>query len=180
MNRILPFAGLLLAANAVLACDADLVAEFRSTPPLLAHEPDTSLIVSLHRDGCVKSVFPRQDMRHGQFELALDRARHKHAVMDIDPNGLRGIAADDVRTRVKAGRHSRAKSGAMVYRVLDENVIEVVLPADGKSSAKRLRWTSLRDDLMNLPDDPDLLRLASAQQVFHELADQAAAEGARR
>ncbi|HET6604282.1 MAG TPA: hypothetical protein VFG21_08725 [Xanthomonadaceae bacterium] len=162
-----------LAASA--QCDATAkLAEYRSTPPLLAGQGDVSYRVTVYADGCVSAHFPKQDLRHGTRVLKLAAAELDLTLEEIDASGVAAIDGPALRVRLKdLARQKSAKPDAPLYRISDENILEFEFTADKSGRAPFLAWRSLRDDLLNHPDQPELARIAALQQVFVELGERA-------
>jgi hypothetical protein len=174
---------LLMSASATATADcgqAPTSMEYRSTPPLLAHEPDSALVVRIHEDGCISARFPRQDIRHGTYLLPLGIHQYRRVVTEIDSAGVRLIDQPSLQSGVAVARQQRAKTATTFFRVSDENIIEFEFSSTATQAATKLRFSSLRDDLLNLPHHPALLGIASAQQTFEDMANTAHEKGSRR
>jgi hypothetical protein len=174
----------LLASSGVHAgCgDAAKTMEYRSTPPLLAHDPGSTLVVSVHADGCVSTRIPDFDIRKGEYRLDLPASTLRNFMREVDASGVRTMDMASVRRDVVQAKASRqASDAAVLYHVSDENIIEIELAATGKSAAAvALRTASLRHDLLNMPENAALQRLAAVQGMFEELAAGAHQKGARQ
>lgn len=154
--------------------------EYSSTPPLLAHQTDSALVVKIHENGCVAAQFPRQDIRHGTWALVLGESDHLRLIAEIDAAGLHAMDPFLLRKDVAAKKQAQAASSDTFYRVSDENIIEFKFAAGATRAETRLRFSSLRDDLLNLPDHSALIGIASTQQLFEDLAKAAHEKGSQR
>ncbi len=175
----------LLFAAASLDANADCgtspaTMEYRSMPPLLAHEADSALVVKIHESGCVAARFPSQDIRHGTWVLQLAESDYLRMIAQIEAVGLRVLDPSSLQRDVSEQKQARASSSNTFYRVMDENIIEFDLAASTTRAATRLRFASLRNDLLNLPHHSALIGIASVQQLFEALANTAHEEGIQR
>jgi hypothetical protein len=163
-------AGVLCFDAALAACEAPMTVGFRSTPPLLAAEPDATLVVSVHDDGCVSVHLPAQFVYRGSWTLQLGGAELKQLQSEVKAAGLGAIDPAALRARLDAERSS-AKRTDTLWSVSDENIIEfIVVDSASKRSGTILRWPRLREDLLNAPADRDLLGMAAVRDLLEELA----------
>lgn len=162
----------LAALQAEAACrTSNWVAEYRSTPPLLAHQSDASLVVTVHADGCLAVRYPSHDMRRGSYARNLAAAAHEQLLGELLGSGVLELDARLLRSSIDIQRAKRATPGTTLYQVTDENLIEFRFAGKGKAAARTLRWATLEQDLMNLPDHPDLLAIAALRATFTDLAE---------
>lgn len=152
---------------------AQPIMEYRSTPPLLAYDPHSSLIVRVHEDGCVATRMPRQDIRHGTYVLKLDERDLDRLRAELDAAGILAIDPIALRADVAEQKRMRSTTSSTLYRVSDENIIEFRFAGSTPRETRRLRFSSLRDDLLNVPYHPEVLGIAAAQQLFEALANRA-------
>lgn len=160
---------------------AAILAEYRAASPLLATDPAHTLTVTVREDGCVQTVLPAHFVRAGLHVEQL-------AARDLGVLRHQLASADLLRFDAASLRQKRATLSAMStpqhVRVFDEDIVEIELhPAlapDRLKGTKRIRTSSLRADLLALPDERALVSLGAAQRMFEELAERHyAAEAAR-
>jgi hypothetical protein len=163
MNRFATLVGLLVCSGSVLACTAPLVAEFRSTPPLLAMQANPGYAVSVFEDGCVQIDRPDQLVDAGRYQTSINRKEVALLKSEIDRSGVARIDVEALKKRLNSS--SKNAPGGIEYYVTDENVVEFRFAGQDAP----LRWAALRNDLMRAPDDPDLLAIAALVQTFSEL-----------
>jgi hypothetical protein len=183
----------LMATLGLLAAAADLGAacsgskaqtlyEYRSVSPLLIDEPDAETAVTIKADGCVRVHFPQHELQRGDYDLRLDAAALERTTRQLDASGIARYSETTVRDRVqKKAAEAAAQSSVTVSRTVDENIIEFRFAAASakQAGAQTLRLSTLRSDLQQLPDDPALIGLAAADEMFREIATQARATGSR-
>lgn len=166
---------LLLLSSPLLAAPAcigdSLLVEMRLTSPLRAAEPDSSQVVALYANGCVHARYPQFDRRHGNYAQQLSKAQLDHIASEVDASGVAAIDASLLRKRLDdAYRSKAANSGAVLYMVTDEDIVELQFSTNEKSGSGRpQQWRSLQRDLLNHPEDPDLLRISALIQRLSEL-----------
>jgi hypothetical protein len=165
------------------------LAEIRITQPVLATpDGDSTHSVRVAQDGCVKVHYPSWDSRAGSYTYRLE------------PNELRDLRAQLTATRVSgfdpakvrsdlARRDTEKRAQATVrteYRITDEEVIELQLEdtSNKAGASSTVVWSGVRQQLLNHPDQPDLIGLSAARDLLLDLADdprkRALARGADR
>ena len=169
--------GLAAVGDAGAGCaPRSLYAEYRVTSSLLAHHTDSSVVVQLYRDGCIAITRPPHYVRPGHFARQLDRAQFKALEFEIQASGIDRLASVDLVQRLQAKRNA-LPVGTPMHLVTDPDLIEFRLFVPGEVQPHALlRLSGLREDLLNLPDDPDLLALASLREAFEALIDSSGAE----
>jgi hypothetical protein len=174
---------LFAAAGAEAGCgDAAKTMEYRSTPPLLAHDNSSALVVSVHADGCVNARLPAFDMRRGEYQLRFPEKTYRRFEQEIHAADLASIDMRAVRRDVERAKAARLRiKGAVLYRVSDENIITIeMMPGGASRTSVLLHTTSLRHDLLNMPESVELQRVAAVQSMFEELASEVQQKGARQ
>jgi hypothetical protein len=168
--------GALAAAGDVQACAKRAAPEIamRITQPLLASvEANNSLQIEVAADGCVRVHYPKYDTRAGDYVYTLS-ARELNALRaEIAATRIGEFRPDMVRADLARRQIAkRAQPDAISYRVTDEEVIEISLGAAAAKvgSAPMLAWSGLREQLLNHPDQPDLIALSAARDRLSELA----------
>ncbi len=157
------------ADEACLTSSATRIGEYRSASPLLPISPKNTLRVTVLDDGCVLTHQPAYFVDPG---LAAERisaealTRFRSQLAESNPAGF---DADAVKSRHRAAIQSD-QPGRIIRITTDENIIEFDLfpatPSEALGAVKHIRWGSLHGDLLNHPDDQDLVRLAAAEQLF--------------
>lgn len=186
MMALVATLGLLAAAGTPhAACSgskAQTLYEYRSTSPLLVDQPDAGMAVTIKSDGCVRVHFPRHDVRHGDFDLQLEKGALERTARQLDASGVAQYSASALRGRLQKAFESVAgQPQQFVYRAVDENIIEFRFASKTTKldDVKSVRLSTLQNDLLQLPDDPALIGLAAADESFREIATQAREHGSR-
>lgn len=179
---LLGLASALPAAAAASDCDAaDPVLTYTSTPPLLAPQASSSLVVTLYADGCTSATFPNHDLRAGVHVARLDPASFSKLLTEIEASELRQLNAANLAARLSEERMLSKQAGGSVHAVRDENIVSLVFHGPkGALSDHELRWASLRQDLLYAPKDSELLALDSMLRRLEQLAADIHAESEQR
>src|SRR5687768_8694550 len=187
MMALMATLGLLAAAaTSDVACSgskARTLYEYRSVSPLLLDEPDAETAVAIKADGCVRVHFPEHDVQRGDYDLRVDPAALERTARQLDASGVSQYSAAALRARLqkKSAESVAGPTPEVVYRTVDENIIEFRFSSQsGKAAgAEPVRLSTLQSDLLLLPDDPALIGVAAAEEVFRDVAAQARERGSR-
>ncbi len=160
------------APPAAASCkSSEPVLTYTSTPPLLAPQQDSSLVVTVYADGCTSATFPSHDVRAGVYVTHLPPAQQNKLLADIESSGLRHLDANDLAGRLAEDRMLAKQGDGRVHAVRDENILSLVFHgAQGAQSDHELRWASLRQDLLYSPSDRDLLALDGLRRQLEQAA----------
>src|SRR5687767_133556 len=165
MMALMATLGLLAAAgNSAADCSssaARTLYEYRSISPLLIDEPDAETAVTIKADGCVDVHFPQHDLQRGDYVLHLDAATLERTARQLDASGVARYSARAISERLqkKAPASVPGQAAEVVYRTVDENIIEFRFASKTAKLAgtEPVRLTTLQSDLLQLPGDPALI-----------------------
>jgi hypothetical protein len=178
-----------MLAGACEATSSAPLAEIRITQPVLATpDGDSTHSVRVAQDGCVQVHYPSWDTRAGSYAYRLDGDELRDLRAQLAATRINGFDPAKVRSDLER-RDAQKRAQAAVrteYRVTDEEVIELQFD-DGSSKARvpsTLVWSGVRQQLLNHPDQTDLIGLSAARDLLLDLADdprkRALARGADR
>ena len=162
------------AFAAQAACSGTMIAEYRMTPSLKAAEANTSYRVALFNDRCAMAEFPKQDVRHGTVTDTLSPKEYDSLLSQIRASGVASLDSNALRQELAARSQEIAKSSEprTLWASSDEDIIEFDFNSQvNKSRPHKVTWTSLHQDLLNHPDNPQLVSLQALQNVFKDLSN---------
>ncbi len=170
-----------VALPAVAECEGELLAEFRTTSPLKAAEPDSSFLVRVFDSGCFSAHRPFYDLHAGTRIGRMEADELAQFLGELESSRIMSIKPAALRQRLDAASQAKAKAkastGTTLWRVADGNMVEFRFEDGRKSDAsKQLQWRTLDDDLLKHPDNPELLGMKAAEALFMDL-DRSVFEG---
>ena len=162
------------SANCIKS-EAPPLAEYRSATPLLPMTPENVMSVRILEDGCVLLRRPAYFKGAGLDAIRLSSDELSAFKGQLLASGLDTLEPGTVRQR-HAQKSKAAKPGDVFHMSTDENIIEFDLhprlaPARLKT-LRTVRWNTLHADLLNHPDDSDLLKIAATEALFREFLAQ--------
>ncbi|HET6603230.1 MAG TPA: hypothetical protein VFG21_03300 [Xanthomonadaceae bacterium] len=156
-----------IAASGCASGDAPVLYALVSTPPLLAAQEDASTTIQVRSDGCVVVHAPAWRRDAGTRAFVLSGRELSQLRQEIDGTGVGGIEPETLRADLRRAHVQRKRGELPLVSVSDEPIIELTLTDD--SGQRTIHWSSLRQDLANHPDHPDLVAIAATAETLRRL-----------
>lgn len=143
---------------------APVLYALHSTPPLLASWSDTTSIVEVHADGCLRVRRPAQFRDAGWYARRLSTIELDALQGEVEASGIQSIDAAGVRRSLQQAKGA----GGLHTRVMDAPIVTIHVATSAGTHS--VTWPNLVQDRANHPDHPAIAGMARMETVLGALA----------